>query len=89
MLLGLAIVLFIGLGIGFVMGSARKRAPLPREEVRARFDALPPEKREGVERLAADGKKIEAIKELREATGLGLAEAKDVVDQAAAERPIS
>ena len=33
-----------------------------------------------VKRLASSGQKIEAIKRLREATGLGLAEAKDVVE---------
>jgi ribosomal protein L7/L12 len=33
-----------------------------------------------IKRLAAGGQKIEAIKRLREATGLGLAEAKDVVE---------
>lgn len=31
--------------------------------------------------LVADGKKIQAIKEVREATGLGLKEAKDAVEQ--------
>ena len=31
--------------------------------------------------LAREGKKIEAIKAYREATGVGLAEAKDAVDQ--------
>ena len=33
-----------------------------------------------IQRLAAEGKKIEAIKHLREATGLGLAEAKQMVE---------
>jgi len=33
-----------------------------------------------VRRLAGSGQKIEAIKVLRDATGLGLAEAKDIVD---------
>ncbi len=34
-----------------------------------------------VVRLAADGQKIQAIKRLREETGMGLKEAKDVVDR--------
>jgi len=34
-----------------------------------------------VMRLAADGQKIHAIKRLREETGMGLKEAKDVVDR--------
>lgn len=33
-----------------------------------------------IQRLAAEGKKIEAIKHLREVTGLGLAEAKQMVE---------
>jgi ribosomal protein L7/L12 len=36
---------------------------------------------EGVRRLAMDGRKIEAIKLLREETGFGLKEAKDIVDR--------
>lgn len=38
--------------------------------------------------LLAAGKKIEAIKELREASGLGLAEAKAVVDAVEAQQPV-
>ena len=38
-------------------------------------------------RLAADGQKIDAIKRLREATGLGLKEAKDVVESLDQIRP--
>lgn len=34
-----------------------------------------------VRRLAAEGQKIQAIKELREETGLGLKDAKDIVDR--------
>ncbi|HEY3682623.1 MAG TPA: ribosomal protein L7/L12 [Streptosporangiaceae bacterium] len=40
-----------------------------------------------VQALLASGKKIAAIKRLREQTGMGLAEAKDVVDAMAAGRP--
>lgn len=38
--------------------------------------------------LLAAGKKIEAIKELREASGLGLADAKAVVDAVEARQPV-
>lgn len=38
--------------------------------------------------LLAAGKKIEAIKELREVSGLGLADAKAVVDAVEARRPV-
>ena len=40
-----------------------------------------------VRRLADSGRKIEAIRHLREATGLGLAEAKDVVESLERIRP--
>lgn len=39
--------------------------------------------------LVAAGRTIDAIKELRAATGFGLAEAKDVIDALAAGRPLS
>jgi ribosomal protein L7/L12 len=38
-----------------------------------------------VERAVRDGQLIEAIKAVRDATGLGLKESKDVVDRLAAE----
>ena len=41
---------------------------------------LPEETRWRIEELTHEGKKIQAIKELRDATGLGLKEAKDYVD---------
>ncbi len=41
---------------------------------------LPEETRRRIEELVREGKKIQAIKELRDATGLGLKEAKDYVD---------
>lgn len=39
-----------------------------------------------VQRLLRENRKIEAIKELRSQTGLGLAEAKSVIDQMCAEK---
>ena len=41
---------------------------------------LPEETRRRIEELVREEKKIQAIKELRDATGLGLKEAKDYVD---------
>jgi ribosomal protein L7/L12 len=47
--------------------------------------SLPPEVAASVERAVRDGQLIEAIKAVRDATGLGLKESKDVVDRLAAE----
>jgi ribosomal protein L7/L12 len=44
-------------------------------------DTVTPEAMARILRLAADGKKIQAIKELREHTGLGLKQAKDTVER--------
>ncbi|WP_245656582.1 ribosomal protein L7/L12 [Microtetraspora fusca] len=43
---------------------------------------------ERVRELCAEGKKIHAIKAVREGTGLGLKEAKDIVDALDAGRPV-
>ena len=42
---------------------------------------LPGETKQRIGELVREGKKIQAIKELRDATGLGLKEAKDYVDR--------
>ena len=55
-------------------GHAEPGAPAAGSSAKSSF---PPE----VVELALAGKKIEAIKALRDATGLGLADAKTVVDQ--------
>ncbi|WP_396627001.1 ribosomal protein L7/L12 [Luteitalea sp.] len=47
--------------------------------------SLPPAVAASVERAVRDGQLIEAIKAVRDATGLGLKESKDVVDRLAAE----
>ncbi|MEO9823746.1 MAG: ribosomal protein L7/L12 [Paracoccaceae bacterium] len=47
----------------------------------AAFKDLDESARTRISNIAADGRKIEAIKELRAATGLGLADAKGIVDQ--------
>ncbi|WP_433356828.1 ribosomal protein L7/L12 [Microtetraspora malaysiensis] len=49
---------------------------------------LPHDLQERVRELCSQGKKIHAIKAVREGTGLGLKEAKDVVDALDAGRPI-
>ena len=41
---------------------------------------VPPSSRQEVERLLTEGKKIEAVRAVRQATGLGLKEAKDAAD---------
>lgn len=46
----------------------------------ARGGALPPEIVAEIRRLAGEGRKIDAIRTLREATGCGLAEAKDAIE---------
>jgi len=44
-------------------------------------NGIPPEAVAELRRMVADGRKIQAIKRLRELTGSGLAEAKDWVDR--------
>lgn len=83
LLLGAAII------IAFFLGrSARARRsgdPAGRKlqdeaEAARRFDLLSLEARTEIDSLAGQGKTIEAIKYVRERTGLGLKEAKDLVD---------
>jgi large subunit ribosomal protein L7/L12 len=59
----------------------------PRQDVAASFNAKPlfaleiaPELEQRLQHLLAGGKKIEAVKELKDATGLSLKAAKDYVD---------
>ncbi len=46
---------------------------------------MPPEQRQKLAEALYAGRKIEAIKELREASGLGLAESKGIIDRLEAE----
>jgi len=60
--------------IELMLRAIMKHLDLSQEE--ARNDGVS----EGVRRLVRQGKKIEAIKRYREETGVGLAEAKSVID---------
>ena len=61
---------------------SRQRSQAPRAVARnGQQLELPAETRVEVERLLADGHVIDAIKLVREATGSGLKEAKDAVDE--------
>ncbi|MEX0643756.1 MAG: ribosomal protein L7/L12 [Parvularculaceae bacterium] len=77
-------------GLCFWLGRATARHETPearearrlraRETGAAAFSALAAPSQAEVDRLIMEGKTIEAIKALREATGLGLKESKDAVD---------
>jgi hypothetical protein len=73
----LAVILVIVLGI---VAAVRKgnRAPVP-----PLIPPTPQDLQELVTQLTRQGRKIQAIKELRQHTGLGLAEAKKVIDAVA------
>ena len=76
---------FIGFMVGRISGRRRvlgsgspPPAPdRPREEA---FVALAPQTQAEVDRLLHEKKRINAIKEIRSASGLGLKESKDVAD---------
>ena len=61
-------------------GERAERKLREAESAAVSFGALPSANQAEVDRLATDGKMIEAIKLVRELTGLGLKESKDVVD---------
>lgn len=50
------------------------------------LDGVPPDKRQAIGTALASGNKIEAIKLLREATGLGLRESKDAIEAIGGQR---
>jgi ribosomal protein L7/L12 len=50
------------------------------EAAQMSFGALPAENQSDIDRLVTEGKMIEAVKLVREWSGLGLKESKDVVD---------
>jgi large subunit ribosomal protein L7/L12 len=76
------IVLAVLLTLVLVAGQRGKQAKVPVR--RLEHVALPVELQLRVRQLDAEGRRITAIKELREATGLGLADAKRAVEQIAA-----
>jgi len=78
--------------VAFLLGRATKGAsPEERQrrelaeaqEIETAMANIPQSKLEEIDRLMADAKKIEAIKTLREATGLGLQLSKMAVEQRA------
>lgn len=73
----------VGLALGFVLGRitapSGERTELPRPMGTQARVQLPPD--EAVDALLRAGRKIEAIKLVRERTGLGLKEAKDLCDE--------
>ena len=79
--------------IAFMVGRATKGASpeerarrdmVAHQEIETALAQLPSSKLEEIDRLIADRKKIEAIKVMREATGLGLKLSKMAVDQRSA-----
>lgn len=88
------LLLGVTAGIAFMIGRAsagRGGDPLARklaeeQEIAGAVSELSSSTWEEVDRLMRDNKKIEAIKVLREATGLGLKLSKQAVEQRAAGR---
>jgi ribosomal protein L7/L12 len=90
-LLGAAV---IGYVLGQIRGSSPRRTEERKREQRAETAStrehlvrLAPALRDSIEALVAKGQLIEAIRDLRHATGLGLKESKDVVDLIAEKIP--
>ena len=74
----------VGLLIGFVIGRMRGGGgtpALPPEALDAEIAKLPGDVRGRVDALLREGQVIAAIKEMRAARGLGLRDAKAVVDR--------
>jgi ribosomal protein L7/L12 len=90
--LGHWLLLGVTAWVSFMIGrstAGRGGDPLARkladdQEIAAAVSTLPPSVWAEVDRLLSEKKKIEAIKVLREASGLGLKQAKDAVEQRAA-----
>jgi len=91
--IGVAVLLLVGWALRASRGrdplmggqAPGRRAPVaatavPGPESAAAAAVLPPEVEEIVRALLTDGRKIEAIKLVREATHIGLKEAKDLVE---------
>ena len=85
-----------GFVVGFLLsklkGSRKKSSenhPQKKSAPIQKIQSLPADVKERVQALVDRGHKIGAIKELRDATGLGLEEAKDVIDSMATSLPTS
>jgi len=72
----IAAVVLAGLAVVLMTARGGKRAARPQVPIAE----LPPEKVVEIDGLVLGGRKIEAIKALREATGLSLADAKAAID---------
>ncbi len=81
--------------VAFLLGRATKGASpeerqrrelVETQEIETAMANIPQSKLEEIDRLMADRKKIEAVKTLREATGLGLKLSKMAVEQRATGR---
>lgn len=84
-----AVVVVVVAVVAYAIGrSSRRSSDLVGDQIAQRPVAAPgPDLDAQARRLAASGRKIEAIKVYREATGLGLAEAKEAVERLAAGAP--
>lgn len=79
---------FAVLVIGFVLGRVTAKSPIERDRERKVYESdlrlhkarLLPEATAAVTALLREGKKIEAIKRVRADLGIGLREAKDLVE---------
>ncbi len=78
----------IGLVVGFFVGRTQRSKQSSQSNLLANQAKLelPPELKEKIRSQLRNGKKIEAIKELRQATNKGLKESKDIVESIAEEQ---
>ncbi len=77
-----AVVLGLLILVWIVLRLARQSASSPTSHRPAPLPSVPPDVVDEALRILRDGNKIAAIKHVRERTGLGLKEAKDVVEAA-------
>lgn len=77
-------------GVAFILGRATggggsaedraERQMRERQEAERLFAAMPPEAQQDVDALIADGRTVEAVKQVRQSSGADLREAKSAVD---------
>ncbi|MEU7886726.1 ribosomal protein L7/L12 [Microbispora bryophytorum] len=87
LILAVIVIALLAVGFAAMRAGARPAGPLAWRSP----GLLPPvsaDLQHRVRDLYAEGKKIEAIKVIREQTGLGLTEAKDLADSLASGRPL-
>lgn len=76
---GVAFILGRATGGGSAEGRA-EREMRERQEAERLFAAMPPEAQQDVDALIADGRTVEAVKQVRQSSGADLREAKSAVD---------